>query len=106
MLNVVAEYDKGNRHYSPESQNGNPHLYRPKGFSGATNADLAYQNMSLMAETLGVSQFYEFPLFCHQIEKGSWNNLGIRGRFMQLALGIPKVKFNNCNGKTSRFEFI
>lgn len=66
---------------------------------GAEDANLAYQNGSLMAECLGVSQFYTgFVLAAvKQDGKGSLEKaLGIDGTIRAgMALGIPEFRFPN-----------
>ncbi len=66
---------------------------------GATDAQLAYQNGSLMAEALGVSQIYT-GFLCMAIRgdrKGRLNRmLGIQGTIHAgMALGIPKNLYPN-----------
>ena len=63
---------------------------------GCQDANLAYQNASLMAECLGVSQFYT-GFVCSAIEqdkKGTLEKkLGIEGRiFAGMALGMPAFR--------------
>ena len=109
MLNVVAEYDKGNDIILRKARTVILICTDQRDFFGATNADLAYQNMSLMAETLGVSQFYAgFLCSAIRLKKGGLEQLlGIKGEIhAAMALGIPKVKFNNYVEKPLRFEFI
>lgn len=109
MLNVVAEYDKGNDIILRKARTVILICTDQRDFFGATNADLAYQNMSLMAETLGVSQFYAgFLCSAIRLKKGGLEQLlGIKGKIhAAMALGIPKVKFNNYVERPLRFEFI
>lgn len=66
---------------------------------GCQDANLAYQNASLMAECLGVSQFYT-GFVCSAIEqekKGSLEKaLGIDGKiYAGMALGMPDFRFLN-----------
>lgn len=61
-----------------------------------TNCNLAYQNSSLMSETLGISQFYiGFLCKAIQLAPGSLEKrLGIKGHIQAaMALGLPKIKF-------------
>ena len=109
MLNVVAEYDKGNDIILRKARTVILICTDQRDFFGATNADLAYQNMSLMAETLVVSQFYAgFLCSAIRLKKGGLEQLlGIKGKIhAAMALGIPKVKFNNYVERPLRFEFI
>lgn len=66
---------------------------------GCQDANLAYQNASLMAECLGVSQFYT-GFVCSAIaqeKKGSLEKaLGINGKIHAgMALGMPEFRFVN-----------
>lgn len=65
---------------------------------GAEDANLAYQNASLMAEALGVSQIYMgFVLTAVRQDKGRRLNelLGLRGRRIcaVMALGMPEFRY-------------
>lgn len=63
---------------------------------GSQDANLAYQNGSLMAETLGISQFYTgFVLSAIQQRKGKLEQLlGIEGCITAgLALGMPAFRY-------------
>lgn len=65
---------------------------------GHMDANLAYQNGSLMAETLGVSQFYTgFVLNAVSQSKGELEKiLGIEGRIQAgMALGMPQFRYPN-----------
>lgn len=67
---------------------------------GAEDANLAYQNASLMAESLGVSQVYMgFVLIAtRQDKKGGLNKmLGLEGRRIcaVMALGMPQFRYPN-----------
>lgn len=66
---------------------------------GCEEANLAYQNASLMAESLGVSQVYMgFVLTAiKQDNKNAFNNIvGIEGRVQAImALGMPAFKYPN-----------
>lgn len=66
---------------------------------GCQDANLAYQNGSLMAESLGVSQFYT-GFVCsaiHQDKQGKLAKiLGIQGKIHAgMALGMPAFEFPN-----------
>lgn len=66
----------------------------------AEDANLAYQNASLMAETLGVSQIYMgFVLTAVRQDKGGALNkmLGLDGRRISavMALGMPQFRYPN-----------
>lgn len=66
---------------------------------GAADANLAYQNGSLMAESLGVSQFYT-GFVCVAVKQDKKNRLaellGIKGRIQAgMALGIPDFRYPN-----------
>lgn len=72
---------------------------------GKTDADLAYQNGSLMAESLGVSQFYT-GFVCSAVgqdRKGRFAELlGLdKGRRIQagMAIGMPAFRFPNYMDK-------
>lgn len=67
---------------------------------GAEDANLAYQNASLMAETLGVSQIYMgFVLTAVRQDKNRTLNklLGLEGRRIAavMALGMPQFRYSN-----------
>lgn len=66
---------------------------------GCQDANLAYQNGSLMAESLGVSQFYT-GFVCSAIQQDHKNQLagllGIEGTIHAgMALGMPSFKYPN-----------
>lgn len=66
---------------------------------GCQDANLAYQNASLMAECLGINEFYT-GFVCSAIQqkkKGSLEKaLGIEGRIQAgMALGMPAFRFKN-----------
>jgi len=66
---------------------------------GPADANLAYQNASLMAESLGISQFYT-GFVCMAIQRDKKNRiaeyLGIKGKIQAgMGLGLPGVKFQN-----------
>lgn len=71
----------------------------PKGSRmGAADANLAYQNGSLMAESLGVAQFYTgFVLNAANMKKQKLEKmLGIDGQINAgMALGMPLFRFKN-----------
>lgn len=65
---------------------------------GAEDANLAYQNGSLMAEALGIGQFYGgFVLTAARQRKGEMEKmLGIDGKICAvMALGVPKFRYAN-----------
>ena len=75
---------------------------------GSADANLAYQNGSLMAECLGVNQFY-MGFVCtaiHQENKGTLANmLGINGTIhAAMALGMPEFRFSNYIDKKDTIE--
>lgn len=74
-------------------------IYTPGGSRmGVLDANLAYQNGSLMAECLGVSQFYTgFVLNAAKMKKGKLEKLlGINGEIHAgMGLGIPAFRFPN-----------
>jgi len=74
-------------------------IYTPgKSRMGSMDANLAYQNGSLMAESLGVSQFYTgFVLNASKMKKGKLEELfGIEGEIHAgMALGMPVFRFPN-----------
>jgi nitroreductase/Pyruvate/2-oxoacid:ferredoxin oxidoreductase delta subunit len=75
-------------------------IYTPKtNRFGSEDANLAYQNGSLMAETLGVSQFY-MGFVCSAIKQEKYSTLekllGIEGTIHSaMALGIPVFRYPN-----------
>lgn len=66
---------------------------------GAADANLAYQNGSLMAESLGVAQFYTgFVCSASQQSKGKLEAIfGLEGRTIHagMALGMPQFRYEN-----------
>lgn len=65
---------------------------------GAEDSNLAYQNGSLMAESLGIGQFYGgFVLTAVRQRKGEMEKmLGIDGKICAvMALGVPKFRYAN-----------
>jgi len=72
-------------------------IYTPKNARfGCEDANLAYQNASLMAECLGVSQFYTgFVLAGSKIKKGKLEKmLNIEGKIQAgMALGMPVFRY-------------
>ncbi len=72
-------------------------IYAPDGgMMTQTDADLAYQNASLMAETLGVGQFYTgFVCMASSMQRGELERrLGLDGRlYAAMALGMPALRF-------------
>lgn len=70
---------------------------------GCQDANLAYQNGSLMAESLGINQFYT-GFVCTAIQQDKKNqlarSLGIQGTIHAgMALGLPDFKFPNYMDK-------
>ncbi len=66
---------------------------------GSQDSNLAYQNGSLMAESLGVSQFYT-GFLCTALQQDKKNRipklLGINGKIHAgMGLGMPSFKFEN-----------
>lgn len=66
---------------------------------GAADSNLAYQNASLMAESLGVSQFYT-GFLCIALAQDKKNRinefLGIQGKIHAgMGLGLPAFRFQN-----------
>ncbi len=78
-------------------------IHTPKGERFATeDCNLAYQNGSLMAESLGVSQIYTgFVLTALKQRAGKLEAaLGINGRIAAgMALGIPQFKYANYTNR-------
>jgi nitroreductase len=74
-------------------------IYTPKtNRFGSADANLAYQNGSLMAETLGVGQFYTGFVLSALVRdrKGKLaKRLGIKGKIHAgMALGVPQLHFS------------
>lgn len=75
-------------------------IYSPKGSRfGLIDSNLAYQNGSLMAESLGVSQFYMGFVYSATQQSGGnklAKELGINGEIHAgMALGMPAFRFPN-----------
>lgn len=74
-------------------------IYTPAGSRmGVLDANLAYQNGSLMAECLGISQFYTgFVLNATKMKKGKLEKiLGVDGEIHAgMGLGMPSFRFPN-----------
>ena len=70
---------------------------------GSADANLAYQNASLMAESLGVAQFYTgFVCSAAGQRKGELEKmLGLEGRRVQagMALGMPLFRYANYSDR-------
>ena len=61
---------------------------------GKEDANLAYQNASLVAESLGVAQFYTGYVCSVKNKQGLCRELGITGEiYAGMALGIPAFRF-------------
>ena len=72
---------------------------------GAEDANLAYQNASLMAEALGVSQIYMgfvLTVVRQDKKKGLCKMLGLAGRRIcaVMALGMPQFRYPNYIDRT------
>lgn len=93
---LKSEFEKGNDKVMREAT-ALLIISAPKGDRfGAENANLSYQNASLMAESLGVAHFYTgFVLSATRIKKGKLEKeLGIKGTICAgMALGMPKFKY-------------
>lgn len=96
---LIAEYDKGNDLILREAKTllliHTPYANR----FGAADANLAYQNGSLMAESLGVSQIYTgFVLSALAQDKKCkfLKSIGIQGKVHAgMALGMPLFLYPN-----------
>lgn len=95
---LQEEYDKGDDRILRKAT-AVIFMYTPSGTRmGIMDANLAYQNGSLMAECLGVSQFYTgFVLNAAKMKKGKLEKmLGIDGEINAgMALGMPSFRFPN-----------
>ena len=93
---LKAEFEKGNDKVMRDAT-AVLIISAPKGDRfGAENANLSYQNASLMAESLGVAHFYTgFVLSATRLKKGKLEKmLGIKGTMCAgMALGMPKFKY-------------
>lgn len=93
---LKAEFEKGNDNVMRKAT-AMLIISAPKGDRfGAENANLSYQNASLMAESLGVAQFYTgFVLSATRLKKGELEKrLGIKGVMCAgMALGMPQFRF-------------
>lgn len=93
---LKAEFEKGNDKVMRDAT-ALLIISAPKGDRfGAENANLSYQNASLMAESLGVAHFYTgFVLSATRLKKGKLEKeLGIKGTMCAgMALGMPKFKY-------------
>ena len=93
---LKAEFEKGNDKVMRDAT-AMLIISAPKGDRfGAENANLSYQNASLMAESLGVAHFYTgFVLSATRLKKGKLEKeLGIKGTMCAgMALGMPKFKY-------------
>lgn len=109
MQNVVVNNGKGNDTIL-RGANAVILIYTDKkDFFGSANANLAYQNLSLMAETLGVGHFYSgHTCAAVRLRKGALEKLlGIDGEICAaMALGMPKFKFNSYLERDARYSFI
>ncbi len=75
---------------------------------GREDANLAYQNASLMAESLGVSQFYTGFVCSVSNKKPLMKSLGIADEiYAGMALGMPSFTFDKCiDRKPARVSWI
>ena len=93
---LKAEFEKGNDKVM-RGATAMLIISSPKGDRfGAENANLSYQNASLMAESLGVAHFYTgFVLSATRLKKGALEKkLGIKGKMCAgMALGMPQFKY-------------
>lgn len=109
MRNVVTNYEKGNDAILRGANAVILICTDKKDFFDSENANLAYQNLSLMAETLGVGHFYSgHTCAAVRLGKGALEKrLGIDGEICAvMALGMPKFKFNSYLERDARFSFI
>lgn len=92
---LTQEYDKGNDMVL-RGATAVIFIHTPtKSRFGAQDSNLAYQNGSLMAESLGVSQFYT-GFVCSAIKQSKKELLGIPGTIHAgMALGMPSFRFEN-----------
>lgn len=96
---LIAEYAKGND-LILRNATALILIHTPENSRfGCQDANLAYQNGSLMAESLGVSQFYT-GFVCSAIQQDKQNKLakilGIQGKIHAgMALGMPAFEFPN-----------
>lgn len=110
LMPGIYQYVPAFTHLKKEYEKGNDGILRrataailihtPKSGArlGSMDANLAYQNGSLMAECLGVSQFYMgFVLSAVKQKKGSLEKiLGIDGEIQAaMALGMPSFRYPN-----------
>lgn len=70
-----------------------------KDFFARDSANLAYQNMSLMAESLGIGQFY-MGFVCSGISMDPWHHISkafsIKNKiYAIMALGIPSITYKS-----------
>jgi Nitroreductase len=104
--NLIAQF----RMMESEFERGNDLILRkanavilihahPKARFGMQDANLAYQNASLMAESLGVAHFYTgFVYEANRMDRKKRLNkaLGIEGKIQAgMALGMPSFEFDN-----------
>lgn len=92
---LTQEYDKGNDMVL-RGATAVIFIHTPiKSRFGAQDSNLAYQNGSLMAESLGVSQFYT-GFVCSAIKQSTKELLSIPGTIHAgMALGMPSFRFEN-----------
>jgi len=107
MPDIIGKYLPAYRRMRADFENGDDFILRKstallliytpkKSRFGCEDANLAYQNASLMAECLGVSQFYTgFILSTTKVKKGKLEKmLGIEGKIQAgMALGMPVFRY-------------
>lgn len=96
---LQEEFDKGNDMIM-RNATAAIIIYAPKANRfGCEDSNLAYQNASLMAESLGVSQFYMGFVYSATKQSGGdrlAKELGIDGTIhAAMALGMPSFRFKN-----------
>ncbi|MCM1150944.1 MAG: nitroreductase family protein [Alistipes sp.] len=101
---LIDEYEKGGRDRILRGATALIFIHTPaKNRFGAIDCQLAYQNGSLMAEALGVSQIYTgFVLTASRSDRRNRlaRRFGIEGSIHAgMALGMPEFLFPNCIDK-------
>lgn len=96
LMRLIGEYKKGND-LILRGATAVLFIHTPESRFGSADANLAYQNGSLMAESLGVSQFYT-GFVCTGIDQDKSETinkaLGIKGKIHAgMALGMPEFKY-------------
>lgn len=109
MQRVIQEYENGNDLILRNATAVILIHADENDYFSSTNANLAYQNASLMAETLHISQFY-MGFLCSAINldkrRKFTKKLGIQDKiYAAMALGIPKFEFSHyINKKNCEFD--